>query len=190
MASKQLLEAIAVTAELTQTQLTEAAARVMAADLSQYPESQVLAALTRCRRELKGRLTIADVITRLDDGRPGPEEAWAMMPRSEADTVVWTEEMAEAMGVAQPLLDEGDAIAARMAFKECYAKLVAQSRDAKRPVKWTASLGHDPLGREQVLLRAAEQGKLSQPHVAGLLPYRDVSPVLEGVAVRMLEQAA
>ena len=187
MASAQLLEAIAVTAELTQTQLTEAAARVMFADLALYPEQQVLGALTRCRRELKGRLTIADVVTRLDDGRPGPEEAWAMMPRSEAETIVWTEEMAEAMGVAQPLLDEGDAIAARMAFKESYARLVALARDAKQPVKWTASLGHDPLGREQALQRAVEQGRLLQTHVVGLLPYREVSPIMEGMAVRALE---
>lgn len=187
--SKRLLEAIAVTAELTGTQLSEGAARVMAADLAQYPEVQVLKALEKCRKELKGRLTIADVITRLDDGRPGAEEAWAMIPRSEADTVVWTEEMAEALGVAQPLLDEGDPIGARMAFKESYSKLVQKARDARRPVKWTASLGHDARSREQVLLQAAEMGRLPAAHVAGLLPYLDAAQIMSKMPVAMLEQA-
>ena len=97
--SENLLKAIAVTAELTDTDLSEAAARVMAEDLAMYPEKQVLGALIKCRRELKGRLRISDVIERLDDGRPGPEEAWAIIPRSESDSVVWNRDMAEALGV-------------------------------------------------------------------------------------------
>ena len=56
----------------------------------------VLKALTRCRREVKGMLTIQDVVSRIDDGRLGVEEAWAMMPFSESQSVVWTEEMAQA----------------------------------------------------------------------------------------------
>ena len=189
MPSKELLEAIAVTAELTQTDLSKPAARVMADDLSAYPEPMVLAALTRCRREVKGRLTIADVVSRLDDGRPGPEEAWAMLPRDEAATVVWTDEMAEAMGVAQPLLNQGEFVPARMAFKEAYTKLVQKARDARLPVKWTASLGHDPAGREQVLKEAVERGRLPAAHVAGLLPYHNAPTVLEG-QFKMLEKAA
>src|ERR1043165_278765 len=123
--STLLLKAIAVTAELTGTTMSEAAASVMAEDLTRYPENQVLVALTRCRRELRGRLTIADVIQRLDDGRPGPEEAWAMIPQDEAPSVVWTQEMASAFGIALPLMD--DPVAARMAFKEAYAKAVAKA---------------------------------------------------------------
>ena len=101
--STSLLKAIAVTAELTGTTQSAAAAEIMAQDLARFPESQVLSALTMCRRELKGRLTIADVIQRLDDGRPGAEEAWAMIPKSEGSTVVWTAEMAHAT-----LCQEGD----------------------------------------------------------------------------------
>ena len=80
----ELLQALAVTAELTGTELSEPAARVMANDLAAYPVQQVLGALTRCRRELKGRLTVAAILERLDDGRPGPNEAWAMIPQDEA----------------------------------------------------------------------------------------------------------
>lgn len=173
MATKELLQAIAVTAELTNTQLSEPAARVMAADLSAYPESQVMKALTRCRRELKGRLTIADVITRLDDGRPGVEEAWAMIPRDEAATVVWTDEMAKAWGVARPLLEMGEDVAARMAFKEHYGAAVQRARDERKPVCWMASLGHDAHGRASALLAAVQEGKLLAEQVTHLLPYHD-----------------
>lgn len=175
--SASLLKAIAVTAELTGTTMSESAARVMVDDLTRFPEEQVLAALTRCRREIKGRLTIADVIQRLDDGRPGVEEAWAMLPKSEGSSVVWTEEMAKAFGVACPLMD--DEIAARMAFKEAYAKALNESRNAGTPVKWSASLGHDAYGRESVLLEAAQKGRLPAAHVAKLLPHLSESPAFQ-----------
>jgi hypothetical protein len=174
-ASERLLQAIAVTAELTGTQLSTPAARVMADDLGRFPEAQVLGALTRCRKELKGRLTIADVVTRLDDGRPGVEEAWAMIPKTEGPTVVWTEEMATAYGVALPLIDE-DPVAARMAFKEAYSAAVGRARDEGRPAKWTPCLGHDVNGREAPLLEAVKLGRLTAPHVQGLLPGVAVNP--------------
>lgn len=174
--SAQLLEAIAVAAELTGTQLTKASARVMAEDLARYPEAHVLAALTRCRRELKGRLTIADVLTRIDDGRPGPEEAWAMLPQTEGDSVVWTAEMSAAFGTAYPLIRDGETIAARMTFLERYRTLCREARDAGVAVQWVPSLGHDAAGREAVLLEAQRLGRLAPAHVAGLLPYRNEPP--------------
>lgn len=175
LASETLLQAIAVTAELTGTELSKSAARVMAEDLAQYPEPQVLGALTKCRRELRGRMTIADVISRIDDGRPGPEEAWAMIPHDESGSVVWTNEMAEAFGIAYRQIECGDTIQARMAFIEAYKARCQQSRDSRIPVKWVPSLGHDKAGREAVLLEAAEKGRLSLTHAQSLLPYREGS---------------
>lgn len=169
-ASLQILEALAVTAELTNTQLSGPAAKVMAMDLSGYPENQVLGALTRCRKELKGRLTVADVITRLDDGRPGPEEAWAMLPFDEAQTVVWTEEMAGAWGVALPLLEDGDRIAARMAFLESYRTRVQRARDSGTAVKWNVSLGHDQGKRSLVIEEAHRLGRIGTEQRNRLLP--------------------
>lgn len=169
--SKALLQAVAVAAELTGTQLSAPAARVFAMDLARYPEDQVLSALDRCRRELRGRLTIADVLTRLQDGRPGPEEAWAMLPKDEAASCFWTDEMREASAVAQPLIDEGELIPARMAFLERYRALVQDARDAGRPVQWCFSPGADKSGRERVLLEAVEKGRLSAQHAQDLLPH-------------------
>ena len=171
--SKNLLQAIAVTAELTQTQLSETAARVMAEDLAQFDEKMVLGALVRCRRELKKPMSISDIIDRLDDGRPGANEAWAMIPKNENDSVVWTREMAEAYGVCYQLMNEGDMIAARMAFIEAYKERCAEARNNAIPIKWEPSLGHDKNGREHVIMAAVEKGLLRSDHAAKLLPYHE-----------------
>lgn len=161
MASAQLIEAVMVTAELCGRVFSEAAGRVFVADIERYPEQQVLGALARCRREVRGALTLNDVVSRLDDGRPGVEEAWAMIPKTEDDSAVWTTEASQAFGVAIGLLDAGDAIAARMAFKETYTRMVQQARDAGQPVEWHVTLGHDPRGRDGVLAVAVQQGRLT-----------------------------
>lgn len=165
----ELLKALAVCAEITGSDLSEGAARVMAEDLSRYPHQQVLGALTRCRRELTGRITLAAIITRLDDGRPGPQEAWAIVApclRDEGPTIVWTDDMAQAFGVA---LSCEDSIAARMAFLESYNTLCQQARDAGRKVTWTQCLGHDQSGRDGPLLAAVAAGRLSISHAQQFL---------------------
>lgn len=110
------------------------------------------------------------------DGRPGAEEAWAMIPTNEGASVVWTDEMAEAFTVANALICDGEKIPARMAFLERYRTLVRDARAAGKPVRWTPSLGHDAGGREAVLLDAQRRGRLTREHVAGLLPHREQAP--------------
>lgn len=170
MPSTELLQAVAVTAELCGRTFTEAAARVFVSDLAIYPEHATIKALARCRREVRGFLTIADVVSRLDDGRPGVEEAWAMMPFDESQSVVWTDEMANAFGVARALLNDGDKVAARMAFKESYTRLIGEARDSGVPVSWSPSLGYDKNGRESVLADAVAKGRLTYSHAQQICP--------------------
>lgn len=170
MPSKTLLEAVAVTAELCGRTFSPAGAAVFVDDLAGYPEPGVLKALAKCRREVRGVLTVQDVISRVDDGRPGAEEAWAMMPLDEAQSVVWSDEMAEAFGIVGPMLADGDRVAARMAFKEVYTRLVTRNRDAGQAVRWTPSLGHDPRGREPALQVAVAAGRMSLEHARELAP--------------------
>ena len=165
--TKEVLQALAVTAEITGTQLSEGAARVFAGDLSRYPPDQVLGALTRCRREVKGRLTVADVIGRLDDGRPTPDEAWAMIPHDEATTAVMTEEMVQAWGISR---EAEDRVSARRAFLSAYRRLVQEARDAGVAVRWFPSLGTDPTAREAAISEAVRLGRLSATHAHALLP--------------------
>ena len=56
MKSSEIVQALIVTAEITGTDLSEGAARVMAQELMQYDHQQVIGALAKCRRELTGRL--------------------------------------------------------------------------------------------------------------------------------------
>jgi len=182
--SKKLIEAVTVALEITNTHLSDAALDFMLADLCRYPEPHVLGALLRCCRELKPRqFTLEAVLSRVDDGRPGAEEAWAAIPKDEHGSVVWTTEMRDAWAASYPLLRDGDLIAARMAFKEKYPPLVQRARDARLPVQWEISLGHDLVGRELVLLDAAEKGRLSPQKVRSLLPYHREN---EGLNARLL----
>lgn len=114
--------------------------------------------------------TPADVIAQIDghaaaDGRPGAEEAWATALRAsdEAQTVVWTDEIAQAWGIAKPVFDGGDEVGARMAFKEAYLRLVDEARRARVAPAWSASLGHDPQLRDCALTAAARGGLLPAP---------------------------
>ncbi|WPQ34359.1 MULTISPECIES: hypothetical protein [Achromobacter] len=107
-----------------------------------------------------------------NDGRPDADEAWAIAMRAddEAVTVVWTDEISQALTAARPVLARGDEVGARMAFKAAYGRLLTQARKELRPVRWVASLGHDLAQREAVLQHAVDLGQLPAPHVAGLLP--------------------
>lgn len=171
MATEKLIMAIAATAELCGKVYSPAAARMLAEDLEGYDENQVIAALTRCRKELDGKpFCVSAITTRIDDGHPGIEEAWAMMPMDEAQSVVWTQEMAEAFGLARPLLDAGDRIGARMTFKEAYTKALVLARDAKRPAEFIPSLGTDQYGRESAVQQAVDKGRLSIGHARTFVP--------------------
>lgn len=169
MASPQVLKAIAITAQIYGKEFSEDAARIYAGDLGGFPEEAVLTALSRCRKELRTFPAIADILARIDDGRPGPEEAWAMLPKEEESSVVWTEEMRSAFGSVRGLLAE-DPIAARMAFREVYTKLLTEARSERRDPRWEPSLGLSKATHAPALLEAARKGRLSQSHVAALLP--------------------
>lgn len=148
--------------------------RLWWAALSGYEFEAVRIAFSQYAQRGKFPPVPADILSILDkmqpDGRPGPDEAWAMVPRDEYTSAVLSEEIAEAMQVAQPLLNEGDAIAARMAFKEAYNRIVERNKMAGIKPKWFPSLGQDQRGREHVLKNAVEKGRLSQEQVMRLLP--------------------
>ncbi|MCA8326107.1 hypothetical protein [Burkholderia cepacia] len=119
----------------------------------------------------------ADIIAQLasgasKDGRPDANEAWAIALRSrdERDTVVWTQECAEAFAVATPVLEGGDEVGARMAFKAAYERIVEQRRTTGTPVQWIKSLGHDPDLREAVLTEAVRTGRLQLADVRSVAP--------------------
>lgn len=93
-----------------------------------------------------------------------------MIPHDEDGSVIWTEEMAEAYGVARSVLVEGDPIAARMAFKESYLKLVANARNSGETVKWTPSFGRSPYYREAATEQAITKKRITVAEAKRFLP--------------------
>lgn len=180
---RKLLEAIAATAELIGREISPAAAVVMAKDLEEYPQEIAIQAMANLRREKTARFSTGSVIEQIEklrpDGRPGADEAWAMIPRDESASVVWTQEMAEAYGISLPLLNEGDQVASRMAFREAYARIVEANKLAGVKPVWQPSLGHDKECRDAVLANAVRFGRLTSDHAIGLLPTEKVAPMLQ-----------
>lgn len=162
--NENLVKDLAITAEICGSEMSDAAARVVIAELEQYDPKAVHGALARCRRELSSKLTLAAIVARLDDGRPSPEEAWATLPKQESESAVLSDEMREAMGPALQIIAAGDLVAARMAFLEVYRDRVSKARALRLPVSWSVSLGHDPSGREAAVIDAIAKGRLTAAH--------------------------
>lgn len=169
----QLLEIarqLVIAAEVMGTPITEAAAEVMARELAGYADDEVNTAIRRCMREHTGRLTLAAILQRIDLGHLGPEEAWALCPRDESESVVWTDEISEAFGAARLLRASGDETAARMAFREAYTRIMQRARDERRKPRWLPSLGHDVGGREGPIREAVAVGRLPASSLEELPP--------------------
>lgn len=185
MSGDDLVDAIAVTAELTCTQLSAIAQATMAEELLSCNVAAVILALKRCQREVRpGCFTLGAVLERIDDGRPGSDEAWAIAldAQDEACTVVWCVEIQKAFGIARPVLAAGDKIGARMAFRNAYERLVRDARIQRQPAQWSPSLGWDHGQRHAVLTRAVETGMLTSQSIAGLLP----APPASGPIAKLL----
>lgn len=149
--------------------------------LARYPLADVRNALDAHMRDpQRGRFypLPADLIAKIDiagDTHPGSDEAWAIAVRArdEADTVIWTEQMAQAWGVCRPVMDMGDEVGARMAFRQAYDRMVSDARQANKPAVWTISEGFDK-ERRIAAVKQAEATGLLLPGAA-----REALPLLE-----------
>ena len=116
----------------------------------------------------------ADIIKIINekDGRPNADEAWPMVLKAadENASVTWTDEMRQAWGHAQPVMDKGDEVGARMAFRQHYNRLVEQSRSDGVRVSWSVSLGHDPELREMEVNQAEQRGLIGRNIAKRLMP--------------------
>lgn len=172
MSNEKLIKALGVTAEAMGQQLSPAGLLLMADDLISYGVDSVLQALVLVRKECQ-KLNVKNVIDRIQtsDIRPGSDEAWAtaILAMDEMETVVWTDEAAQAFNVARPLLERNDAIGARMAFRDAYERLCKKAQIENIKPNWHASLGWDAENRKKVLESAEKQGRLSNSYVSSFL---------------------
>jgi hypothetical protein len=88
----------------------------------------------------------------------GAEEAWALAEKSfdEYETVVWTQEISQARALVSDLYTSGDKVAARMAFKEAYARIIKTAADPK----WVSTCGFDKSRRADAIAEAVLLNRL------------------------------
>ena len=171
---------LTIMAEAFGERLTEERQEIYCAGLAEVSRDRLEVAFRRARYELKWFPKLAELreltglqAGTLHDDRPGPEEAWARMPkgeRMEDDSVVWCAEEQIAYGACRSLLLDGDLIGARMAFKERYEKELAQAHSENRPVHWTVTAGYDIERRIAVLASAVEQKRIGLEYALNFIP--------------------
>lgn len=187
---EQLAAAIVATAETLGQVMSASAAELMAGDLAEHPKEAIVAALRACRREVKGRLTLAEILQRVQqaDGHPSADTAWAIAMRAadEVMSVVVTNEIMEALGLARPLLTAGDKFGAGRAFRDGYDRLLAKARSEGRRAHWRLSEGFSPDHRLEAVEEAGRQGLLPPAEVerlAGPLRLQLAAPSAAGIAI-------
>ena len=161
----ELAVAIIATADALGQTMTAATAKIIASDLAAYDADTIANALRACRLELRGRLVPAEIISRVvkADGRPTSDEAWPLALRAldEADTVMLTPEIRQALADARPVLMTGDKIGGRKTFQAAYDRYLEDARRTERPVEWELSIGFDPQLRIREIEDARRKGLLS-----------------------------
>ena len=187
----KLIEALTVALDVTGTKMSEGAVKVMVSDLAEHPETDVLNALQRCRRECKFRMTLADVLERMP-GAVNADAAWeqalaaGLGTDDETETVITTRAIIEAFPFST--WQAGDRVGARMAFKAAYP-------DKARAFGGEALIfaGWDAAKRETKIREAVSQGLLTMDRARKVLPEADWDgdflPAPEALA-RLQHQAA
>lgn len=167
-----IVDALMVAYEVMGREMSEAGAQMILRALDGFEFEAVMTAIKRTVSEAKF-ITPAEIISRVDDGRPDPEKAWSEVCHYDPDdtyTECMTEEQSLARGACWHLLASGDKVAARMAFKEEYVKLCAENRLKKQPVKYVFQMGRNKDNRLEVVKQAILDGKITQKTALAKLP--------------------
>lgn len=179
----QLAMALCATAETLGQTLSANAAAMMASDLAEYSQDEIAMALRACRRECKGKLTLSEILQRLQavDGRPEANEAWAIALQSfdEVQTVLVTPEIQQAASAASPVMAAKDKIGARMAFIAAYDRLVAEARRTAQPVNWTLSLGYSQELRAAAIQEGLRLGRISSESATALIAQHSLPAITQ-----------
>ena len=164
---EQLVDMIMVTAEVMGHELKPAAVMMMVSDLAEYDFKALTITLTRCRKELTGKLTLKGILDLLAPagGWVSANEAWsrALPAADESKTVVWTDEARKAWFVALPMIEARDKVGARMAFIAAYEREVANAKNSGKAPQYEVSPGEDELLREATIRQAQSEGLLPAP---------------------------
>lgn len=153
--------------------LTVEAMNMIFEDLRDYPLELVKKALQAHRRDKdRGQWlpNAAHIEHQIDMRRVvkwiAADEAWAKMPKTEGQPALLNDVTVQALAAAQPHLDilpRPDLVAARMAFKACYDRLVERAKLERRVPVYFISPGGSPEEQQQVQDEAVRLGLLAPP---------------------------
>ena len=171
---------IAGTAEIIGQGLNQTAIAIMCEDLAEWEFNDIQAALTACRREVKGRLSLKDIIDRLPkkgDELPSADELWGQVLEyltDEYKTFVLPEMALIALestkGGVRELVISKDIVAARKAFIAAYER-ASQGFNGK--VKYAVRLGTDKQNQADTIKTAYLEKKITKEMAAIYLPEID-----------------
>lgn len=168
---------IGVTAEICGgSRWSNAASKVVASQLAIYGDAAVIHACKRCQLEVKGTLSMADIIARIPDGRPAVAVAYAQVSGSEADTFITTDEVLAAWGIARQT--DGDKFAQRAAFDAAYKEICASNRINGVFPKQIVSIGHDKARAKAAIEAGVKQGLLEPTDPVAREYFPDAKPAL------------
>lgn len=163
--------------------LNDDAIMMLKLDLKNYPEEKIIKALQKCRMELRFFPRLADILDRMEGSHLGENEAWALCPKTEEESVCWTPQIKKAYFVALPLLENGDKFGAMKAFCEVYRKEISEAKANQIEPVWEISLGFDKSQRETCLLEAVKLKRLEVEEIKQYLPYQyetqNILPLIE-----------
>jgi hypothetical protein len=131
--------------------------------LADFDIGDISQALTKHTRSNKFAPTPACIRGILSAGSNhiGADEAWALALKSmdENETVIWTQQIADARAIALNVWNEGDKVAARMTFKDAYTRSIENAP----PPKWIICIGHDRDLKVAEVKKAVELGLIEPP---------------------------
>lgn len=171
----RFLRAFAANAAVFNKPVTDDVVGIYWAILADYDVNDVEAAFVKHLKVSKFFPTPAELVALIPSAHAmkhvDADEAWAIVLASmdEAETVVMTQPMLEARGIAWPIWQDGDEIGARMAFRSAYNRIIAA---AGKPV-WRVVAGWDAERR----LSAIEQAKLLGRLPADYRPNQNLLPM-------------
>lgn len=139
----------------------------------------LMKAAVEAMKTARGRITIAEIQKHLDllsprnpDEHPSPEEAWSLVPKSEYESAMLTQEMTDAYfrGGIRDYLERDDHWNAEKTFKKLYDENVSKSRAAGRKAVWAATMGSDKTMRVIGLEKAVSMGRMTSDMATNLDP--------------------
>lgn len=177
---ERIVDSIEMTAEISGNPFKPQVIALMVEDLAEWEFNDIQVALNACRREVKGRLSLKDIIDRLPkkgDELPTADELWGQILEyltDENKTFVLPEMAFIALesthGGIYKLAMSGDKTGARMAFKAAYERL-SQGYNGK--VNYKVRLGLDKENQAAAVKTAYLENKITKQMALAFFPELD-----------------